>query len=209
MDSKAQIHQINHSMLLPGVATIFDVCSFLDIPSISLTTLPDPSVLLKSRKSSSGCIEILSTVDEVDLSEDFPLRENGVYTTSKPYRANVLEASWLTKHDEKGESYWGEHHDVIRLELGISGSGIQYQPGDYLSIVVPNPSRCVDVVMERLRMSLTLSLSKPSCEFLNSIPPSSICGDTFIRKNGEVLRLQEFLQYRCVCTIMRCFVCII
>lgn len=183
--SSCENNSTDNGQIIPeGVATIFEVCNFLGVPSSSLTTLPEPSLLLKSRKCGEACIEILQSCQD-EISEDLTLNKDGEYSVAHPFRANVLEASWLTKSQKRplGDIEWGEEHRVIRLELGITGSGIQYQPGDYISIVAPNPLSFVNLMIERVQLSV-------------SSDKLTISADTKIRRNSEILTLQELFQYR-------------
>ena len=183
-----------YGVLLPGTATVSNVCDYLGVQVSSLSIPPDAAVLLKSRKTSVGVIDILSD-DDISVVDGFHIRENGEYCLSNPFKASIMGANWLTHHsdfDDNCDQKWGEQHEVIRMELNICGSGIHYQPGDYISIVAPNPSSHVELIIERLQRGLKnmKSSSSTSHQF------TSLSPDTKIRRNGQVMSLQELFQFR-------------
>ena len=190
-NSTSETGSTSCSQLIPkGAATLFDICNFLDLAFNSIQTLPEQSLLLKSRKTGEGCVEMLQPCEDLLTSMDFALREDGEYSVAHPYKADVLEAGWVTKpagQSSHDDSKWGTERTVIRLELAIAGSGIQYQPGDYISIVAPNPPSFVNLMIERLEIGL---------KFRSTGDQLNLSVDTKIRRNGEILTLRELFQYR-------------
>jgi sulfite reductase alpha subunit-like flavoprotein len=178
-----------------GIATLADVCTFLDMSSVSLSTLPDSSLLLKSRKCAEGCVEILQACQNVIISEDFELREDGEYSVAHPFKAEVVGAGLETKYDAHtlDAMQWGEAPTVIRAELSIAGSGIQYQPGDYVSVIAPNPPCFVKFIIERLRV---WPKSRSSASSVFDDDDLRLSANAQIRRSGEILTLQELFQYR-------------
>lgn len=173
-----------HHAVLRGIATLAEACTFLDVSFESLLVFPSSSLLPRSRKCTDACVEILPAKQDGILPAPLELKADGEYSVVNPYQADVIEANWLTKHkfDSVGVEDWGEERVAIRLELSTAGSGIQYQPGDYISISSPNPSSLVAVAIERVQMASSFS--------------GELSGASCIRKAGEILTIQELFEYR-------------
>mmetsp|Transcript_17221 Transcript_17221/g.51507 ORF Transcript_17221/g.51507 Transcript_17221/m.51507 type:complete len:883 (-) Transcript_17221:2276-4924(-) len=68
--------------------------------------------------------------------------EEGVYSAEAPFWAPVREASVITAADSDRR--------VLHMGLDVTGSGMQYQPGDSVGVVVQNQDDLVDALLKRL-----------------------------------------------------------
>ena len=69
-----------------------------------------------------------------------------------PFPAQILDAKYLTAPE------WTERQ-VLQIELDLTGSGIDYTPGDAVGIICPNPSTLVELMVERLGVSKSQSFT--------------------------------------------------
>lgn len=190
-----QVNSVDKTIILNGTAGVKDICSYLGTSMSELCVTPESSQLPKRRKQSPSNIEILGEVKGKahQLSEKDVIECNGEYSVSNPFKASVLDASWLTRKpdydnasNDSAHDAWGEDHSVIKLELSTRGSNIHYQPGDYVSIIAPNPPSLVNYIMERIRVGYQKFAQYSTVITL----------DTVFRKGNEVLDFRELLQYR-------------
>lgn len=68
-----------------------------------------------------------------------------VHTRKHPYAAEVFANQALTAR--------GSSKQVRHIELSLEGSGIHYEPGDAIGVVVPNPAHLVDALLQRTQLA--------------------------------------------------------
>ncbi|WIG56661.1 MAG: Sulfite reductase [NADPH] flavoprotein alpha-component [Rhodanobacteraceae bacterium] len=76
-----------------------------------------------------------------------PLRphvEAAAWSATRPFKARVLANQRITAE--------GSRKDVRHLEIDLSGSGLDYEPGDALGVVPRNPEPLVDAVLHALHL---------------------------------------------------------
>lgn len=102
--------------------------------------------------SSAWVAAVKSTLPElIEQAEPVsapPLR--AVETTTSYDRNNPFAAEVLVNQKITGGS---SSKDVRHIELSLEGSGISYEPGDALAVVVDNPPTLVDELLETLELS--------------------------------------------------------
>ena len=162
-----------------GVALMADVCSAMDFDSQMLLTKPEDALLPKRRMGRDRDVEVLQEIPESKYHEKSRDTNKNGFSDSKTFMSNVVEAHWMTKNNVSSdcnicESTWGEDHAVIHLELDITGSGFEYQPGDYMSVLAPNPKRLVNYTIDRLNANV----------------------ENVVRFDGDLFSLQEILDYK-------------
>jgi sulfite reductase (NADPH) flavoprotein alpha-component len=81
-----------------------------------------------------------------------------LFTKNAPFQAPLLVNQRITGR--------GSTKDVRHIELDLEGSGLRWQAGDSLAVVIRNPDRVVDPVLEAL----------------------ALCGDTATSPGGPTLR---------------------
>lgn len=71
--------------------------------------------------------------------------EDSEISSTNPFMASVVGAEYLTaQHAER---------KVLRLDIDINGSGINYVPGDSIGVKCPNRTKDVDALLARLGIS--------------------------------------------------------
>jgi len=66
------------------------------------------------------------------------------YDKHRPFAAEVLANQKITGRDST--------KDVRHIELSLEGSGLQYEPGDALAVIVRNPPQLVDELLAALQL---------------------------------------------------------
>jgi sulfite reductase (NADPH) flavoprotein alpha-component len=66
------------------------------------------------------------------------------FSSSLPFEAELLVNQRLTGR--------GSSKDVRHLEIGLDGSGLEWQPGDSLGVLIRNPDRLVEPLLEALAL---------------------------------------------------------
>ncbi|HXE67018.1 MAG TPA: assimilatory sulfite reductase (NADPH) flavoprotein subunit [Rhodanobacteraceae bacterium] len=87
-------------------------------------------------------LEVLAPANNVT-----PLRrhvEATAWSAARPFKAEVLANQRITAE--------GSRKDVRHLEIDLSGSGLEYEPGDALGVVPRNPEPLVDAVLHALHL---------------------------------------------------------
>ena len=98
-----------------------------------------------------------------------PLRPHAApiaWTREKPFQAELLANQRITGR--------GSEKDIRHIELSLEGSGLDYEPGDALGVVVENPPRLVDELLSTLHLD----------------------GDADVAHGGESLPLRDWLGKR-------------
>lgn len=117
------------------------------------------------------------------------------WSAQVPFKASIAAAKWLTSGENmhEDEAEWGEKKRVIHMEIDLSGSKIEYSPGDAIGLCCPNPSHLVDVVFRRLQ-----EVDTPSSSGQPVTMDSEVCivqgGEEHIAAVGEVLRYRVDLS---------------
>jgi sulfite reductase alpha subunit-like flavoprotein len=111
------------------------------------------------------------------------------WTAEKPFHAAVAKAMWLTSAENvaEGLSEWGEKKRVIHLEVDLTGSGIEYTPGDSIGMCCPNPQFLVDFVFQRLKEG-NPELASASLDTAVAVASSG--------SEEDLVTLRELLTYR-------------
>ncbi|MGN6790168.1 MAG: assimilatory sulfite reductase (NADPH) flavoprotein subunit [Rhodanobacteraceae bacterium] len=73
-----------------------------------------------------------------------PHAEPATWSAARPFKAEVLANQRITAD--------GSSKDVRHLEIDLTGSGLDYEPGDALGVVPRNPAPLVDAVLGALRL---------------------------------------------------------
>mmetsp|Transcript_3533 Transcript_3533/g.5506 ORF Transcript_3533/g.5506 Transcript_3533/m.5506 type:complete len:693 (-) Transcript_3533:341-2419(-) len=172
-----------------GLSSLPKVCAILGI-SVDLTSPPDTSLLPRARRAPADA--------SVEVLEGKTCSPNGVakncnhqeWTVENPFIASINYAKWLTNSSTEANHLcpssasheeWSSRRDVACAEINISRSGIQYQPGDSISVCAPNPTHLVQWTISRIQETIEDNLT----------------ADSVIRKcDGEELSLGELLTYR-------------
>lgn len=131
-----------------GVKNAYEIMEWLNIVD-KLELQPPSSSLPRSKQISSTFTLIDSAIPDKLENQNLFQSE---YTCENPLDSQVLSAEYLTSSDP-GIHEWGEDKSVIRLELSLNNSGINYQPGDSIGICCPNPTYLVDIVFNRVALS--------------------------------------------------------
>jgi len=77
------------------------------------------------------------------------------WTANDPYFASMTGAAWLTTSASTISNIagrretWGVARRVVRIDIGIGDSQIQYMPGDSVGILAPNAAYLVEGLFER------------------------------------------------------------
>ncbi|ETI36889.1 hypothetical protein, variant 4 [Phytophthora nicotianae P1569] len=91
-------------------------------------------------------------------------------SSTNPFMASLIGAEYLTApHAER---------KVLRLDIDVSGSGIQYVPGDSIGIKCPNRTEDVDALLARLGVS--------GDEVFSAEPVAATNGRAAKRKNTSI-----------------------
>lgn len=190
---------------LRTVALATSVCSSAEeFDALVGNHVQAPSRGEKGNKHDSVVIEVISanTTNERNVVEDVTkqLHAQSLQDEHKSvfglgcsadhvFNATVLSAKWLTDKDmslslfHESPENWGSGKRVVALNLCLSGSEIEYAPGDALAVCCPNPSYAVQVVLARLKQSDA------------ALEPSTLVKYTASGKS-EILTLQELLSFR-------------
>lgn len=81
------------------------------------------------------------------VSNVTPLRPHAApatWSASRPFKAEVLANQRITTDDS--------NKDVRHIEIDLSGSGLDYEPGDALGVVPRNPAPLVETVLDALHL---------------------------------------------------------
>ena len=76
-----------------------------------------------------------------------PLRPHAgpeTWSAARPFKAEVLANQRITAD--------GSSKDVRHLEIDLTGSGLDYEPGDALGVVPRNPASLIEAVLDALRL---------------------------------------------------------
>ena len=73
-----------------------------------------------------------------------PHAEPAAWSASRPFKAEVLANQRITAE--------GSSKDVRHIEIDLSGSGLDYEPGDALGVAPRNPEPLVEAVLDALRL---------------------------------------------------------
>jgi sulfite reductase (NADPH) flavoprotein alpha-component len=73
-----------------------------------------------------------------------PHTEPATWSASRPFNAEVLANQRITAEDSS--------KDVRHVEIDLSGSGLDYEPGDALGVVPRNPALLVEAVLDALHL---------------------------------------------------------
>ncbi|HET7222890.1 MAG TPA: assimilatory sulfite reductase (NADPH) flavoprotein subunit [Rhodanobacteraceae bacterium] len=91
--------------------------------------------------------EVLKAQAQVQVANVTPLRprvEPATWSAARPFKAEVVANQRITPA--------GSSKDVRHLEIDLSGSGLDYEPGDALGVLPRNPEPLVKAVLEALRL---------------------------------------------------------
>ena len=96
---------------------------------------------------SNRIVDSLSTLLETGGAAAVPLlravEKVSAYDKSNPFPAEVLVNQKITGGSSS--------KDVRHIELSIEGSGLAYEPGDSLAVIVTNPPQLVDEVLQQMK----------------------------------------------------------
>jgi sulfite reductase (NADPH) flavoprotein alpha-component len=88
--------------------------------------------------------EVLKAPIAANVTPLRPHVEAPAWSAARPFRAELLANQRITAE--------GSTKDVRHLEIDLSGSGLDYEPGDALGIVPRNPARLVEAVLDALHL---------------------------------------------------------
>ena len=117
-----------------------------------------------------------------------------VYDEQNPYPAEVIETLVLTDD--------GSDKSVMHLELSLEDSGLQYEPGDIVSIESPNSEPLVDSIILALeldastqvsikKLNLTLKEALLSKREISNITRKQLKAYAELSSNSELLNLAK------------------
>ena len=146
------------------------------------------SALVRARER----LETLSPANNVTLLR--PHVEAGAWSATRPFKAEVLSNQRITSDDSS--------KDVRHLEIDLSGSGLDYEPGDALGVVPRNPESLVDAVLHALHLDGAVAVTHanathPLREWLASKRELTRLGRPFVAALAErsgVAALKALLQ---------------
>jgi len=151
----------NVAALLGYSQAILADCDRKNLPARKLPPLP--KYVLVNTEAGQAKEESVAT-------EQAPRRpESGEWTAENPFYAPIINATWLTHSAQTASNIasrketWGEARRVIQVDIGISGSQIQYMPGDSFGILAPNPAYIVESLCERAGEGLESTIEMGTC----------------------------------------------
>lgn len=102
------------------------------------------------------------------------------WTVDKPFISEVVSARYLTDGSTFDDNSveqppWGEEKKVVEAILSLSASGISYEPGDSVAICCPNPEYIVNIVLNRLNLSMSDHSPKLTKETLVRVKNCNPC----------------------------------
>lgn len=119
----------------------------------SVNTPPLASLLPRSKPSNIHRYELTNDNKYKIVGNSNISESDGSWCHENPFVSTVVNASWLTNHSQDiADSKWDQSRRVVKLELSLQNSGIEYQPGDSIGIVCPNPAYYVECVLSRLQI---------------------------------------------------------
>lgn len=166
------------------------IIQYLELNRTNILTAVCPPTLLPRSKTSSTS----SIVFPLPVSYNTPANNRKVFdgwTSEAPFKSQVINAKYLTLtnkfHCPTNDPVddWGKQKRVIKLELSLENSNIEYHPGDSIGICCPNPDYHVKIIFNCLKKYY----SSASIE----ISLQSIVHDTI---NDTYSTLEEILAYR-------------
>ncbi|KAL0491122.1 NADPH-Cytochrome P450 reductase, partial [Acrasis kona] len=94
----------------------------------------------------AGCyVKVTLTDGESHEGHKLPKTNNqGPFDIKNPFNAKVITARYLTQS--------GSEKQVLHMELDISGSGIDYSPGDAIGIIPQNDEDSVKTLLQTLKV---------------------------------------------------------
>lgn len=143
--------QIAEKARIPdGVVSILEIVKILNYESLMNEDV-DSSLLPKCKATKSDSY-LLCNKSVEDLASSNLENTESTYNAESPFLARVKSARLLT-NSNKDVGSWGDDRKVIHMEIDISGSKMEYHPGDSIGICCPNPEYVVNLVLDRLRLS--------------------------------------------------------
>jgi len=129
--------------------SILEDCERKNLPARKLPPLPKYSIV-NSKPQGERASEASTEAKQVSQR---PAEEE--WTAHNPYFAPITNAAWLTPSAQTYSNIaarndtWGTARRVVRIDIGIGGSHIQYMPGDSIGILAPNATYLVERLVER------------------------------------------------------------
>ena len=173
------------SVLLPGIQSLSDVISFMNLSS-ETSTAPDITTL--PREILNNGLKYHISTSSIQKSQS----TGSDWTVFRPYTARVSTARWLTFENvptrDLIDGNWDKSRSVVHMEISLGDSGITYVPGDSIGICCPNPRALVDAVISKICESSTAKVGP----------------HTLLTSDGNEFSLQELLSERFVVFFAQC-----